>query len=121
MAAHGSIVPPAPTDLPEPSAAHGPGSGVHDCLHLDESTRKDAALRLKTARGHLEGILRMLEDPNVYCVDVLKQVKAVQGGLSRVTGQVLRAHIRDHVATASERGDTDAIVDELMDALKYRT
>lgn len=113
---------PVPTEsLPAPEAAAGPTEGVHDCLHLDEATRQNAILRLKTARGHLDGIVRMLEDPGVYCVDVLKQVKAVQGGLSGVTGSVLRAHVRDHVATASQRGDTDAIVDELMDALKYRS
>ena len=92
----------------------------HSCLHLDDNTRKDAALRLKSAKGHLEGILRMLEDPDIYCVDVLKQVKAVQGALAKVNDKVLRAHVRDHVATASERGDTDTIVDELMEALKYQ-
>lgn len=113
---------PLPTGpLPAPEAASGPAEGVHDCLHLDDATRQDAILRLKTARGHLDGIVRMLEDPSVYCVDVLKQVKAVQGGLSGVTGSVLRAHVRDHVATASQRGDTEAVVDELMNALKYRT
>ena len=91
-----------------------------ECLHLDPDTRKDAALRLKSAKGHLEGVLRMLEDPDVYCVDVLKQVKAVQGALAKVNASVLKSHIRDHVATASERGDTEAIVEELMEALKYQ-
>ena len=94
---------------------HDPG-----CLHLDDTTRKDAALRLKSAKGHLEGVLRMLEDPDVYCVDVLKQIKAVQGALGKTSNRVLRSHIRDHVATASERGDSEQIVDELMEALKYQ-
>ena len=91
-----------------------------ECLHLDPETRKDAALRLKSAKGHLEGVLRMLEDEDVYCVDVLKQIKAVQGALSKVNTKVLRSHIRDHVATASERGDSEQIVEELMEALKYQ-
>ena len=95
---------------------------THDsnCLHLDDATRKDAALRLKSAKGHLEGVLRMLDDPDIYCVDVLKQIKAVQGALSKTSERVLRSHIRDHVATASERGDSEQIVDELMEALKYQ-
>jgi CsoR family transcriptional regulator, copper-sensing transcriptional repressor len=96
------------------------GTHAHDCLHLDTKTREDALLRLKSVRGHLEGILRMLEDENVYCVDVLKQVKAVQGGLSKISDKVLRSHIRDHVVTASARGDAEVIVDELMEALKYQ-
>jgi CsoR family transcriptional regulator, copper-sensing transcriptional repressor len=92
----------------------------HECLHLDTKTREDALLRLKSVRGHLEGVLRMLEDESIYCVDVLKQVKAIQGALGKVSEKVLRSHIHDHVVTASERGDTDAIVNELMEALKYQ-
>jgi DNA-binding FrmR family transcriptional regulator len=90
------------------------------CLHLDPQTRQDAIRRLKSARGHVEGILRMLEDENVYCVDVLKQIKAVQGALSKVGDKVLRAHIRDHVTTAAQRGDAEHIANELMEALKYQ-
>lgn len=91
----------------------------HDCLHLDPATRVDAISRLKSVRGHVEGVLRMLDDPNVYCVDVLKQISAVQGALKKVSGSVLRAHVRDHVATADRRGDTEHVVNELMEALKY--
>lgn len=90
------------------------------CLHLDHETRLEASRRLKSARGHLEGILRMLEDPDVYCVDILKQLSAVQGALSKTNDKVLRSHIRDHVATAAQRGDTEQIVEELMEALKYK-
>lgn len=90
------------------------------CLHLDEETRLDAARRLKSVRGHVEGVLRMLESGDVYCVDVLKQVSAVQGGLRKVSDAVLKAHVRDHVSTAALRGDTEQLVDELMEALKYR-
>ena len=91
------------------------------CLHLDPETRDNAVLRLKSAKGHLEGVLRMLDNPEVYCVDVLKQLSAVQGALSKVSDKVLRSHIRDHVATAALRGDTEHIVDELMEALKYKS
>ncbi len=89
-------------------------------MHLDAATRLDAERRLKSVRGHVEGVLRMLQDPNVYCVDVLKQVSAVQGALRKVTDTVLQSHIRDHVATAAQRGDTEHIVNELMEALKYK-
>lgn len=97
-----------------------PAEAREACLQLDPEVRKEATLRLKSAKGHLEGILRMLEDERVYCVDVLKQVKAVQGALSKVGERVLKSHIREHVATAALRGDTDKIVDELMEALKYQ-
>jgi CsoR family transcriptional regulator, copper-sensing transcriptional repressor len=93
---------------------------THHCLHLDAGTREDARRRLLSVRGHVEGILRMLEDESTYCVDVLKQVKAVDGALSKVGDLVLRSHLKDHVVTAHERGDVAEIVEELMEVLKYR-
>jgi DNA-binding FrmR family transcriptional regulator len=92
----------------------------HSGLRLDTSVREDARRRLLSVKGHVEGILRMLEDDRVYCVDVLKQVKAVDGALAKVANLVLQSHLQQHVATAHERGDTDQIVQELMEILKYR-
>jgi len=89
-------------------------------LRLDPETRDDARRRLLSIKGHVEGILRMLENEEVYCVDALKQIKAVNGALDKVGGIVLRSHLQDHVVTAHQRGDTDQIVDELMEVLKYR-
>jgi DNA-binding FrmR family transcriptional regulator len=89
-------------------------------LHLDPTTREDARRRLLSIKGHVEGILRMLEDETVYCVDALKQIKAVNGALEKVAGLVLKSHLRDHVVTAQERGDVDEVVEELMEVLKYR-
>lgn len=89
-------------------------------LRLDPAVREDARRRLLSVKGHVEGILRMLTDERVYCADVLKQVKAVDGALAKVGNLVLQSHLRQHVATAHERGDTDQIVQELMEILKYR-
>ena len=111
----------APTSAEQGEVAGGtPAPHEPDCLHLDNETRKESVRRLKGARGHLDGVLRMLEDPNIYCVDVMKQLSAVQGAISKVNERVLRSHIRDHVSTAILRGDTEHMVDELMEALKYR-
>ena len=89
-------------------------------LCMPEDARRRAARRLSIARGHLESIVRMLDEPDVYCVDVLRQIKAVQGALSGAGEVVLRGHLEAHVATAHERGDTVEMVEELMEALKYR-
>lgn len=89
-------------------------------LHLDSSTREDARRRLLSIKGHVEGLLRMLEDDSVYCVDILKQVKAVNGALDKVGDLVLKSHLKDHVVTAQQRGDVGRIVEELMEVLKYR-
>ncbi|MFC3832487.1 MULTISPECIES: metal-sensitive transcriptional regulator [Deinococcus] len=101
------------------SADTAPHCHVEGKLCMPEDARKRASRRLSIARGHLESIVRMLDDEDVYCVDVLRQIKAVQGALSGATEVVLRGHLEAHVATAHERGDTVEIVEELMAALKY--
>lgn len=89
-------------------------------LTLDPAARMEAVRRLRSIKGHVEGILRMLDNESVYCGDVLKQVKAVDGAIKKVNTLVLRSHLHDHVVTAATRGDSGAIVDELMELLKYR-
>ncbi len=89
-------------------------------LQLDADARRDAQRRLASVKGHVEGVLRMLEDERVYCVDVLKQIKAIDGALGKVGGLVLRSHLANHVVTAHARGDEERIVEELMEILKYR-
>lgn len=88
-------------------------------LHLAGDARRDAALRLKSARGHLDAIVRMLESDEPYCVDVLQQLKAVSGALAKVNASVLRSHVREHVTRPASPQDADALVDELMMALRY--
>jgi len=89
-------------------------------MHLDPGVRETALKRMKSVKGHLDGIVRMLESESTYCVDVLKQIKAVEGALDRIGEMVLQSHLKHHVATAHGRGDTDQMVAELMDVLKYR-
>lgn len=89
-------------------------------LHLDGKVREDARRRLLSAKGHVEGILKMLERGDVYCVDVLKQTRAVEGALSKVGDLVLKSHLSNHVVTAAQRGDSETLVNELMEYLKYR-
>jgi len=95
----------------------------HCCEHglrLDETTRQEARRRLLSIRGHVDGVMRMLDDESVYCVDALKQIKAINGALEKVGAMVLQSHLKDHVVTAQQRGDADQIVKELMEVLKYR-
>lgn len=76
------------------------------------------ANRLKTARGHLEAVIRMIER-EAYCPDVMKQLSAVQGTLENASREVLRNHLQTCVAKAMREGRTEEIVDELMETLKY--
>jgi DNA-binding FrmR family transcriptional regulator len=80
--------------------------------------RSSVQNRLKTARGHLDAVLRMV-DEDAYCPDIMKQLSAVQGSLERASRIVLRNHLETCVAAAMQAGRTDEIVDELMEALRY--
>lgn len=92
----------------------------HSRMVLDATVREQVRQRLRSVRGHVEGILRMLDDESIYCLDALKQIKAVTGALDKVAVLILESHLREHVATAAARGDVDHIVDELLEVLKYR-
>jgi CsoR family transcriptional regulator, copper-sensing transcriptional repressor len=74
--------------------------------------------RLKTARGHLDGIVRMVEG-DAWCPDIMKQLSAVQGMLEGTSREVFRHHLETHVAEAVRAGRTEEIVDELMETLKF--
>jgi CsoR family transcriptional regulator, copper-sensing transcriptional repressor len=84
-----------------------------------KTTHRTAVLnRLKTARGHLEGVIRMVENDE-YCPDIMKQLSAVQGSLERASRLVLRNHLETCVAAAMQAGRVEEIVDELMEALRF--
>jgi DNA-binding FrmR family transcriptional regulator len=85
---------------------------------MKDEHRRAVLNRLKTARGHLDAVVRMVED-DTYCPDVMKQLSAVQGSLERASRVVLRNHLETCVAAAMVAGRTDEIVDELMEALRF--
>jgi DNA-binding FrmR family transcriptional regulator len=63
----------------------------------------DVINRLKSVEGHIRGIERMVEQ-DVYCIDIIRQVQAVQSALSKVSGIVLENHLNSCLITAV-RGD----------------
>jgi CsoR family transcriptional regulator, copper-sensing transcriptional repressor len=80
--------------------------------------KRDALNRLKTVRGHLDGIIRMV-DEDAYCVDLMKQVSAAQASLERVNRLVLRNHLETCFSEAVSEGRGPAAVTELVDAIKF--
>lgn len=85
---------------------------------MDQAYKQQAALRLKVAAGHLESVRRMV-DQDVYCVNIMKQVAAVQASLEQVQRILLKNHLMTCVADAVQNGFGEQIVTELLDAMKY--
>jgi DNA-binding FrmR family transcriptional regulator len=65
--------------------------------------REDTLRRLKSIEGHVRGVSRMIEK-DAYCIDVIRQVQAVQAALSKVSTKILNDHLHSCVITAI-RGD----------------
>jgi CsoR family transcriptional regulator, copper-sensing transcriptional repressor len=55
--------------------------------------------RLKTIEGHVRGVQRMVEEDS-YCIDLIKQTRAIQRALDKINSIVLAEHLASCVATA---------------------
>ena len=64
---------------------------------------QDTIRRLKSIEGHVRGIERMVEE-DAYCIDVIRQVQAVQAALGKVSNLILDNHLNSCLITAV-RGD----------------
>jgi CsoR family transcriptional regulator, copper-sensing transcriptional repressor len=60
--------------------------------------------RLKTIEGHLRGVIRMVEQ-DAYCIDVIRQIQAVEAALNKVSSQILENHLNSCVITAIQGND----------------
>ena len=66
---------------------------------MENATKVEALKRMKSISGHVKGIERMLEDDD-YCIDVIKQIQAVQAALNKVSTRMLEGHLHSCVITA---------------------
>ena len=71
---------------------------------------------LKTARGQMDGIIRMVEEDR-YCIDISTQVMAAEAMLNRVNQEILTAHLKHCVNTAHTQEEREKKIDELVDML----
>ena len=88
---------------------------------MDVQTRAEAIRRLKSVSGHVNGIVRMLEEDR-YCIDVIKQIQAVQAALNRVSETVLDGHLRTCVTTAIQGEDPEErerVLSEITEVFRY--
>lgn len=82
---------------------------------------KESVLRvIKTARGQLDGIERMIADDR-YCVDISTQLLSTQAILNKANREILKGHVEHCVKEAILTGDVDVKLNEilmLMDKMK---
>lgn len=72
---------------------------------------------LKTAKGQLEGILKMVEEDR-YCIDISNQILATQSLLGKVNREVLKAHMQCCVKEAVESDDREQKMNEITELME---
>lgn len=80
--------------------------------------RQAGRQRLLTARGHLDAVLRMLADGR-YCIDILHQLAAVEGAITRARRDIIDGHLRGCVPEAVSAGEieTREVAQEVLAAV----
>ena len=81
---------------------------------------KNSIQRLKTVEGHIRGIQRMLEEDK-YCIDIIRQIQAVQSALNRVSAQILDGHLNTCLMEAIQGEDPEErkrVMSELSDVFE---
>jgi len=84
---------------------------------------EEALRRLKTIEGHLRGIQRMIEE-NSYCIDVIRQIQAVQAALNKLSAMILTEHLNSCVITAIQGDNTlerERVLREITDVFDAAT
>ena len=71
---------------------------------------------LKTARGQIDGIIKMVEEDR-YCMDISQQVTAADAMLRKANKEILTAHLKHCVENAKDDKERSDKIDELVNAL----
>lgn len=67
---------------------------------MKPNVKKECLKRMSYLKGHLDGIKKMIEK-DAYCIDVIKQNKAVINALHKVNELILGSHFDTCVMGAS--------------------
>lgn len=84
---------------------------------MKKAVKEQALKRLRTARGHLDHVIRMIETEK-YCIEILQQSLAVQAALRAVDNIILKGHLEEHVAHAMHGKDQQKSIQEVVDVFE---
>jgi len=83
---------------------------------MQTDVKTDVINRLRSIAGHVRGIERMVENDD-YCIDIMKQIKAVQNALERTNSLILANHLQTCVTTAiraEDSGERERVIEEII-------
>jgi len=87
---------------------------------MEAKTKAEVLRRLRSVAGHVEGIARMVEE-DAYCIDIIRQIQAVQRALAKINDLVLAQHLRACVTTAIRGEDPqerERVLEEIVEVFE---
>ena len=81
-----------------------------------KADHKEVSRLLKTARGQIDGILKMIEEDR-YCLDISNQLLATHAIIKKANKEVLLAHMKHCVSDAIHEGEGEDKINELIDVM----
>jgi DNA-binding FrmR family transcriptional regulator len=73
--------------------------------------------RMRNIEGHIRGIEKMMVE-DAYCIDIIRQIQAVQAALNKVEGMVLEGHLNSCLITAirgEDPNERERVLREISD------
>ena len=82
----------------------------------------DVTKRLKNIEGHVKGIEQMIENDS-YCIDVIRQIHAVQAALEKVNSIILDDHLHSCLIKAvrgEDPSERERVLTEIADVFEMK-
>lgn len=87
---------------------------------MKPAIKKECLKRMNYLKGHLEGVRKMIEN-DAYCIDIIKQNRAVINALHKVNELILGSHFDTCVvgaALSKKRKEQKKMINELIGIYK---
>lgn len=71
----------------------------------------------------MRGVIRMVEE-DAYCIDVIRQIQAIQAALNKVNSKILEDHLNSCVITAVQgdsKKERERVMKELTEVFEMST
>lgn len=78
-----------------------------------QADKKQVTRLLKTARGQIDGILKMVEEDR-YCLEISHQIMASQAVLKRANKEIIASHMKHCLNGASSEEELNEKVEEMI-------
>ena len=100
-----------------PPRAASPGRSDPPLTAAHAKVAPGVIRRLKSIEGHIRGIQKMVQ-ADAYCIDILKQIKAVKQALERVGSITLESHLQTCVTEGLRSDDVverERVIGEIVE------